>query len=175
AKLQLWYQMASISQKWRLDGLLLGKSPDDFCRSWLQSLSKLCRELETASDLAKSVRERQTLSADFRQFTSYAHCLFSEHVSNVFAQAINNGALELETLFQKASSQLDHKLAKVQNFEDLLTSAEMQAIAFSLERRRVEVTQKMAIENEAIASDLAIHGYHGWYELYKEAISQIEI
>lgn len=165
--------MLNISQKWRLDGLLNTLSPDGFSKNWLDNLVLFLKELERSEDLIKSILDFQKLSSEFRQFSSYANCLFSEDVENPKALALSSKTVELETLLQKAGSELDKKLLEAKNFDTIIQDVKIAPIAFSLIYRRNNAKEMMSVEKEALASDLALNGYHGWYELYKQAISKM--
>lgn len=156
--------MLHISQKWRLDGLLNNLKPEDFCQSWMSELDDFKKSLI-------NIQLFQKLSADLREFSSYAGCLFSENVQNKEALALTGKATELETLLQKAASELEKKLLEITDFEAFIKEHNLSDIAFCLADRRQNAKEKMSVEKEALSSDLALHGYHSWYELYKQAIS----
>lgn len=165
--------MLNISQKWRLDGLLNSASADEFSKKWQDDLVLFLKELEGSQDLVKSILDFEKLSAGFRQFSSYANCLFSENVQNLEALALSSKAVELETLLQKAGSKLNKKLLEAENFDTILQDERIAPIAFSLSYRRQSAKEMMSVEKEELASDLALYGYHSWYELYKQAISKM--
>ncbi len=147
----------SISQKWRLDGLF----NDDFDRE----LSAFYSE----QDVVKKVLVYQGLNQSFRQFSSYANCLFSENTQNPEGLRLSSRALELESLLQKAGVALDDELIKLEDIQD----PKLQPIRFFLLHRIENAKAKMSSKMETLSTDLALHGYHGWYELYKQAISNM--
>ncbi|MBS0634325.1 MAG: M3 family oligoendopeptidase [Verrucomicrobia bacterium] len=147
-----------ISQKWRLDDLSIP-------RNWKQSLELFLKE----QDLVKAIEKFQALHADYRQFSSYANCLFSENIENEEAKRLIGESLQFEAELQKAGIIFDKKLLQITDFEPI------GKIAFLLKMRRENAQEKMTDEKESLATDLALHGYHSWNELYKETISGLKI
>ncbi len=165
--------MLHISQKWRLDGLLNNQSATDFSKDWMKQLKKFQESLTRPQELATTILLFQTLSASFREFSSYAGALFSENVQNKEALALTAKAGELETYLQKASSELEKKLFEVADLEKFIQENGLESISFCLTDRCQNAKEKMSVDKEALSSDLALHGYHSWYELYKQAISKM--
>ncbi len=157
--------MMDISQKWRLEGLLQGFDIE----KWKKDLEVLCKE----KDLVKSILGFQELSAGFRQFSSYANCLFSENVSNPEGVKLCSKAIELETLLQKAKAIIDLKLLEIGDLDAFIKENRLEGIAFALKRSQKVAKEKMSLEKEALSTDLSLNGYHSWYELYKQLIASL--
>ncbi len=156
----------SISQKWRLEGLQNFSDFEGEIKAFYKSISN-------PNEIVKSILKYQQLTEAFRQFSSYANCLFSENVQNPEGLMLSNKALEYETELQKAGVALDEALINSSNFETLLENLQLKPIAFLLRHRWENAKQKMGSEKEALTADLALHGYHSWYEFYKQAISSM--
>lgn len=162
-------------QTWRLDTILQGTTPDLFYREWLYKLTNFIKEIETSSDLASCILAWEELSRGLRQISSYADCLFSENVANPEGQALSARTVELQGVFQKVSTQLDHRLLKEEHIEALLADPRLLGLSFPIRYRKEVMRQKMDIRSEALVTDLAMFGYHSWHEFYKQAISQMKV
>src|SRR5690242_17499434 len=118
----------SISQKWRLEGL---QNFSDF----EADLAVFYNSLADPEKLVNSILKYQQLTETFRQFSSYANCLFSENVLNPEGLMLSNKALEYETQLQKAGTALDQALVAHNNFDALLEEPQLKSIAFLLRHR----------------------------------------
>lgn len=162
-------------QKWRLDDALQGAPPDLFIQNWLNLLANFEKMTAGSGDLASCILAWEELSSHLRQISSYAECLFSENVESLEGQALSARLLELQGLFQKASAQADHRLLQVEEIDTLLADPRLSGHAFPIRHRREVMRQKMDLQSEKLATDLAMHGYHAWHELYKQAISKMTV
>lgn len=167
--------MKNISQKWRLDTTLYNLEPEVFCQLWLKNLLAFCFELQQGSDLVQSIQVCQEMSQALRQFSTLAHCLFSEDVANNRAQSLVAKGIELDALFQKASAQLESRLLKEPDFDTLLKNPLLKDLQFALTYARETLREKMNLDKEALVTDLSINGYHSWNELYKQSIGKMQI
>ncbi len=165
--------MLGISQKWRLDGLLNNQEVDHFCKEWLQNYAALQKKLDNPDELTQNIRLFQKLSTNFREFSSYAACLFSENVANPKGLELTSRAQEFETFLQKTESEIEKKLLIVEDLDAFILNNNFAEIGFWIRVKHKNAAQKMNLEKEALASDLSLHGYHSWYALYKQAISKM--
>jgi pepF/M3 family oligoendopeptidase len=72
---------------------------------------------------------------------------------------------------------LDEKMLEVNDadWRRLLETPELAPVAFSLDERRTNACEKMAAEQETLANDLAVDGYHGWSNQYNLIAGRITI
>lgn len=179
----------SYSLIWDLDKIFSGGSESPEFAAFSETLEKetavLLAELQAAADGEAASDEAlndwtsrlQDLTARLREAFSYIGCLSAQNMEDRKATAWTE---KLQTLSAKLGQSLDlydAELARVpeDRLEAWVASAPVSEIAFVIRERRDFVKEKLPPALEALASELAVDGYHGWGENYQTIVSRIAI
>jgi oligoendopeptidase F len=108
---------------------------------------------------------------------SFATCLSSQDVSDTAADAIvSEGNLYLSQ-WQKLVTELEARSLKQTDemWARLLADPRLAEIRFFLDEMRTIAKSKMPVELESLALDLAVSGYHAWYQLYEKMAGELRV
>ncbi|WP_438434135.1 M3 family oligoendopeptidase [Gorillibacterium sp. sgz500922] len=132
---------------------------------------------EAAAPYAELVGELQTIMGGIYEGESFTGCLAAQSQADRKAVALSARVQDVNSVFQAALAQLDRFLSGIPDavFEALVRTQPWSDAAFYLQERRQLSKEKLAPELEALASELAVDGYHGWSELYNTTVSKIRI
>lgn len=177
-----------LSQKWDLDVFFAGGSDSpafaEFMSQTERLIADLLGELKQSGEaepgeesLNKWTAALQEVRARVVQAGSFSSCLSSQDMNDKRAVAWTEKVQSAYARYHQASDLFNVKLAAVpeERFRKWASSPEHREIAFPLSERRDDVRDKLAPELEALASDLAIDGYHGWGEHYQTIVGRIAI
>jgi len=155
--------------KWSLDTAYKGGSSSkellQAIKKWKQALATFRKGMK--SDAA-SIDALQMLSKELCQFSSFVHCLAAANVNDEKASALRSQITDLGASFEVASNEFLQKLS-------LKTIAGTKGIRYQLQKLKEIQLQKMPVEKENLAAELAISGYHAWYDLYSMLSGRIRI
>lgn len=177
-----------LSQKWDLEVFFAGGSDSkafaEFMTQTEELIAKLHDELKQSGEgepdeqsLSKWTAALQEARARIVQAGSFTGCLTSQDMTDKRAVAWTDKVQSASARLHQASDLFDVKLAAIpdERFEQWLSSGEESAIAFPLRERRAAIRDKLSPELEALVSELAIDGYHGWGEHYQTIVGRIAI
>ena len=175
---------------WDLDSIFPGGSKSEEFKSFrgqtkakLDSVKILAESLPstiTKDSLAvwvAFIEKLQECQLDISLVLSFASCLGSQNVEDSLADSIYAEGLELYSEWEKIKADLE-SLAIKQSDEDwaLLTSdPKMKEVKFYLDEMRALARSKMPIEQEKLALDLSVNGYHSWYQLYEKMSGELRV
>jgi oligoendopeptidase F len=119
----------------------------------------------------------QTIAKKIREADSFVACLAAENQADKHAIVLAGHVKALSAAYSSALTRFDRQLTEIRDdvWETMLRSPELQSIAFPLEERRSMAAEKLPPEQEALANELAIDGYHGWGEAYNTTVSKFRV
>lgn len=149
----------------------------------IEALKKLLKEAaapvssKEADGLTSAVDLMQQIQLRVREADAYVGCLAAADTSDKKAIQLG-GRIKLQLAsYETALTRLDALLTATPDavWQALLSRPEWQPISFNLEERRNLAREKLSPEQEALAGDLAVDGYHGWGSLYDTIVSGFAI
>jgi len=129
----------------------------------------------TADRLEQWTQAAQSILARLREAESFTACLTAADVNDRRAAALDDRVKNLAAAYQAALTLYDRVLgaADEETWNDWLSSGTGPgAAAFYVAERRERAKEKLPPEQEALAGDLAVNGYHGWGELYHTVVGR---
>jgi len=173
---------------WNLESLFAGgsSSPDfaAFVEEAEAGCAALLKELQTSGDsvpderlLAGWTAKLQETLARLREADSFVACLTSQNLSDKRAVGWTEKIQTLAARYKQASDLFDAKLSLVpdSSWEAWMEQSELAAVLFPLSEKRDFAKEKLPPALEAVASELAVDGYHGWGEHYNTVVGRIAI
>ncbi len=123
------------------------------------------------------VLKLQSLYENIEQVLSFATCLTSQDVDDARAHAIVSEGDGYRAEWDKLRAGLEARSLKVtdKQWEWLVTAPEIKEIAFYLNELRTIANNKMPIELESLALELAVNGYHAWNRLYDKMAGDLRV
>ena len=164
---------------WDLDSIFPGGSKSEKFKTFreqtkakLNGVKALANALPvsiTQNSLAvwvEFVEKLQECQLDISLVLSFASCLGSQNVGDSLADSIYSEGLEHYSEWEKLKAELESLAIKQSDEEwSLLTSdPKMNEVKFYLDELRDLARNKMPIEQEKLALDLSVNGYHSWYQ-----------
>jgi len=119
---------------------------------------------------ADFVLQYQAILADIELVMALSGCLTSQDVKDDAAAAIEGNADEYLSGWEKLNAGLEASTLKISDDEwDLLIKAPtLDGLVFPLNEMREIAKSKMPLEQESLALELAVNGYHAWNRLYNK-------
>ncbi|MDF2924048.1 MAG: family oligoendopeptidase [Paenibacillaceae bacterium] len=179
-----------LRQTWELDSIFAGGSESPAFAEFLEETDGLVVELnrqlesaappackEDAAALVAAVELMQQILFRIREAGSYTGCLAAADTSDKKALQLGGKVQSLTAAYQSALTRLDSLLTGITDlvWNELLALPEWREIAFNLTERRSAAREKLPPEQEALAGDLAVDGYHGWSSFYDTVVSHFHI
>jgi oligoendopeptidase F len=133
--------------------------------------------LQTKETFLTVVSLVQSLAVRIRQAGAFISCLTAQNVKDEAAKQLNGRVKTISAAYSAALSNWEQHLLEIEeaDWNAMLTDDELLPIAFNLEERRRRAKDKMPTEQEVLASDLAVDGYHAWSDLYNTIVGRISI
>ncbi|MBD3369719.1 M3 family oligoendopeptidase [Candidatus Fermentibacteria bacterium] len=179
-----------LAKRWDLESVYEGGSGSERLISDLQRAVKMAdacmdraarlevpRGPDDLEDIRRTVLELGDAMMLTAQLGSFAGCLTaqddsderakerSEQVSSVWAR-LGNAVEALGSIM----AEMDRK-----TWASFLESADMEEIAFRLDEFRRRSRDRMDVELETLANDLATDGYHGWSRMYDAIVGKTRV
>lgn len=176
--------------RWDLDSVFSGGSRSKEFRDFLDrihnDLTKLNEEARslpgkindlTIKEVADFILEFQRVALHLGLARSFAHCLMSQDVKDQLAFALVSEADTLHASWLNVKTHLESwSLAQSDEaWERLMTLPDIAPIRFYLDELRELAREKMPPEQEALALELAVNGYHAWSRLYDKISGEISV
>ncbi|RNB83596.1 M3 family oligoendopeptidase [Brevibacillus nitrificans] len=178
----------TLPQRWDLEVLFPGGSESDAFRSFLAELEKDIAALQAQvgkADLALQEKKTfveiidsvQAISVRTRQAGAFISCLTAQNMKDEAAKMLGGRVKSISAAFGSALTRWEEHLLKIDEakWEALLAEEELSAIAFNLNERRRRAQEKLSPEQEVLANDLAVDGYHAWQDLYNAVVGRMTI
>jgi len=172
---------------WSLEKIYPGGSGSE---AFAKELDGLARDIEAferalrgavdggpadADLLGRLTEAAQSILARLREAESFTACLTAADVADRKAAALDDRVKNLAAAFQAVLTLYDRVLGETDEgtWNGWLTSeGGPGAAAFYVAERRARAKEKLPPEQEALAGDLAVNGYHGWGELYNSIVGR---
>ncbi len=173
---------------WDLESIFPGGSKSEQFTKFRESLQK---KNDTANKLFKSlplkisgqsvgkylkfIRLLQEMYDDIELILSFSNCLSSQDVTDTKADAIYSEGLQMASEWQKLRTQLEALSLKQSDrqWQMLSSHPDLKLTKFYLNELRAIAKSKMPIEQESLALDLAVNGYHSWNQLYDKMAAEL--
>jgi len=174
---------------WNLESLFAGGSSSLDFAAFVEEAEAGCaallKELQDGGErfapdaerLAQWTGKLQETLARLREADSFVGCLTAQNMNDRRAVGWTERIQTLSARYKQASDLFDAKLALVPDSEWQAWSArpELAAVLFPLNEKRDFAKEKLPPALEAVASELAVDGYHGWGEHYNTVVGRIAI
>lgn len=169
--------------RWDIDSLFPGgsRSPEfagflDEIRDGLTMLQKTLASLPVSLDASGAngwtqwVLDLQDLADKIELAEVYALCLTSQDVDDAGAIGHTGTTNELDSRWQMLHASLESFALKQPDdaWEKFVTGDALRPIRFSLDETRRHARMRMPEEQEKLALELAVNGYHAWNMLYEK-------
>ncbi len=122
------------------------------------------------------VLKLQSLYEDIELVAAFAYCLMSQDVTDDPARAFVGECDGYHAEWKKLRSGLEARSLKVSDdqWQALVTSPQLKEVAFYLNELRIIARSKMPIEQESLALELSVNGYHAWNLLYTKMAGDLK-
>ncbi|MFC4597075.1 M3 family oligoendopeptidase [Cohnella hongkongensis] len=174
---------------WNLESLFAGGSSSlEFaafvaeaeagCDALLNELRESGDSAPNAERLSAWTAKLQDALARLKEADSFVACLTAQNVGDKRAVGWTERIQTLSSRYRQASDLFDAKLALAADSDWRSWTADrpdLAAVAFSLNEKRGFAKEKLPPALEAVASELAVDGYHGWGEHYNTIVGRISI
>lgn len=177
--------MKKIPMRWNLDTIYAGGSESPAFHSELTGLERdiaaLGGSLDESSkqEVSKEIvlswtAQMQSILLRLRESESYVSCLMAQDVKDTKAVGCNDRVKSLAAAFTGVLSAFDAQLRLIDDvqWKAWLGEGELSELAYNLNERRELAKEKLAPEQEALISELAVDGYHGWGDLYNTIVGR---
>lgn len=177
-----------LQQRWDLEVLFPGGSESEAFASFLAELeaditalqAQVAQEeldLPNKETFLHVVTRVQEVAVRIKQAGAFISCLTAQDVKDEAAKQLNGRVKTISAAYSAALSNWEQHLLAIDEakWDALLAEEELQPIAFSLQERRRRAEEKLPTEQEVLASDLAVDGYHAWGDLYNTIVGRISI
>lgn len=110
----------------------------------------------------------QDVSARLRQAGAFIGCLNAQNTRDNQAKLLGGRLRQQYAALNSVLTAVDEKLLNLDDgvWAQLLETPEFKPIAFGLDEMRRRAKDKLPANQEKLANDLVVDGYHGWSELY---------
>lgn len=176
--------MHELTPIWELDSIFPGGSASAELKMWLDRLDREISDLQKSDFPGENVEQWhrrinavQDIAARLGQATAFVTCLTAREVKDDRARLLNGRLQQMAAALDSAMTALDQKMLNLTDagWRQLLDSPELAPVAFPLDERRTRAGDKMAPEQEKLAADLAVDGYHAWSNQYNLVAGRINI
>ena len=178
----------ALPQRWDLDVLFSGGSESASFQAFLEQLEKDIATLKVrVEDAALNLQEKaafvdvvaevQSIAVRVRQAGAFISCLTAQNVKDEGAKLLGGRVKTISAAFGAVLTRWDEQLLRIDEaaWNALLADEELQPLAFVLNERRRRAQEKLTPEQEVLASDLAVDGYHAWQDLYNAVVGRMTI
>ncbi len=174
--------LKDLQLTWDLESIFPGGSKSPQLQSYLEQLDRDITELagdvtREVSDWEHLIERVQDISARLRQAGAFIGCLNAQNTKDEKARLLAGGIQQLRAKLTSAMTAIDQQMLDMddQKWQQLLSKPSLQEVAWPLEERRHRAAAKMPMEQEQLATDLSVDGYHGWGELYNTITGRLTI
>ncbi|PTM59811.1 M3 family oligoendopeptidase [Desmospora activa] len=131
-------------------------------------------DLDSWHEIVETV---QDLSRRLGEASAFISCLTAQDVKDEGAKILRGRLSQVGAAFSAGMNQLDHLIKQTdqENWNRLLRDSRLQPLAFPLEERRRRALEKLPADQESLAGDLSVDGYHAWGDLYNAIVGRITI
>lgn len=179
--------VARYNPKWDLDVFFPGGSGSPDFERFLATLAadlealhervRTCPPQVDAEQWAALLERVQDAGARLSHAGAFAACLASQDTGDERARLLVSRVGELRARYTALWTELDRHLMRVPDgeWQVLLAHEALRPVAFPLDERRRRAFDRMPPDHEALASSLAVDGYHAWGDLYELVAGRLRI
>ncbi len=179
--------MAKLKQTWDLESIFPGGSDSSELKASLNKSEEgidALREYVATLDVNLSVEELrellkriQEVSMGLVESSAFVGCLTAQNVRDVKALLLQGNLGQIGARLGVVSTAIEHLYVTIpeERWAALFTAEELAPYSFILNEQREMARFKMPREQEALAADLAVDGYHAWSRLYNMVVGRMEI
>ncbi|MFC5469957.1 M3 family oligoendopeptidase [Cohnella suwonensis] len=178
----------TYSLKWNLESLFPGGSSSSEYSAFVDETDAMAASLLSdlrgsgdgtpdASKLSEWTGKLQASLARLREADAFVSCVASQDMSDKKAVAWSERVQTLSAKLKQAGDLYDAKLGAVPDeaWEQWTREEVLADLRYLLGERRESAKDKLPPALEAVASELAVDGYHGWGEHYNTVVGRISI
>lgn len=171
-------------QVWDLDTFFKGGSQSSDFQHFVKETEELVDKLVastsakmTLAQLVNKLVNVQKVMQRLRHGAAFVSCLKAQNVKDEHAVQWQGKLNELQAKLQNIWVELEATFVRMEDgeWQELLNHPQLSDITFSLNERRQAAAEKLAPEQEKLAAQLAVDGYHAWGEVYNQAVGRMEI
>ncbi|MDT8860940.1 M3 family oligoendopeptidase [Alkalihalobacillus sp. MEB130] len=169
---------------WDLDSIFKGGSHSEEFAHFVKETDRLLGELAdsigeevTLDQLEQHIHSVQQLMQRTRQASAFVSCLTAQNVKDKEATLWQGKMTEQATKIQNIWGTIEDFLGELDanQWENLVSRPSLSGVTFNLEERRLQAKEKLSPNEEKLAAELAIDGYHAWGNVYNSAVGRMQI
>jgi oligoendopeptidase F len=173
-----WFSLfKDLDQTWNLEVFFPGGSRSEAFARYLDGLETDVKafvdevaagEPEGLSGWVNRLNAVQSLTKRLRQGGAFVSCLDAQDVTDRYSRVVGGRIRQIQASFASAMTMIDRQILDIpeDRWETLVTSDELQPLAFNLTERRTRAKDKLPAEQEILVNELSVDGYQGWSDLY---------
>ena len=179
------------AQTWDLDVIFPGGSASPELARHLEAVAEDLEQLPALVDALpapsgpdgavgawhEAVVRLQDVTARLREAGAFVGCLIAQDVKDERARLLSGRVAQMSASLNAVLIALGHRMLEIPDaaWQAMLQDERLQPVAFALDEMRRRMAERLPPEQETLASDLAVDGYHGWEELYEVLVGRITI
>ncbi|AYB39438.1 M3 family oligoendopeptidase [Brevibacillus laterosporus] len=182
--------LQNLKPVWDLDSIFPGGSESKEFAAFLDKLKEqtasLTAELkaleaptslEQLKKLESIVTRFEQVRSDWMQASSFVSCLEAQNVHDGKAHFLRDRVTQLGAANAETGTLFDQYILEVPEdlWKQFLELDSMKPIAFILDERRQLGAAKLPTEQEILAGNLAVDGYHAWSQLYDVIVGRMHV
>jgi oligoendopeptidase F len=177
-----------LPQRWDLDVFFPGGSASEAFRTFLGQLedevaalrAQLTQKglsLSEPSPFQAVLATVQSIAVRLKEAGAFISCLTAQNVRDEQATLLGGRVKSLSAAFASVLTTWDVHLLNIdeQSWNAILQLPDVEPIAFPLNERRRRAQEKLTPEQEMLATDLAVDGYHAWQDLSNAVVGRMTI
>lgn len=176
--------------KWDLDSIFPGGSKSDEFKKFREQVKADLKKAEQLTSALKTgltsdtknnwiefIGVFESVCEDIELVISFANALASADVSDSTASNIVSEGYLYLSRWEKLKTEFESAAMKQSDsaWNDLMADDKIKPIEFFLNELRDIAQNKMPVEMEKLASELAVNGYHGWDHLYGKLAGDLKV
>lgn len=178
----------ALPQRWDMDVIFPGGSESEDFQAFLGTLEGDIAVLKTRFEQSGAglhekaafkevISHVQSIAVRVRQAGAFISCLTAQNVKDEPAKLLGGRVKSISAAFGAVLTRWEEQLLAIDEaaWENLLADEELQPLAFVLNERRRRAQEKLSPEQEVLANDLAVDGYHAWQDLYNVVVGRMTI
>lgn len=179
--------MGKLRQTWDLESVFPGGSDSAQLKAHLEEVVKDIAALAdfvaglkptlSAKELRELVDRIQTVRIRLGQGSSFIGCLTAQDVKDGKARLLQGNLSQIGARMGGVSTAIEDLYVSIadEHWTELLDDDELSQFSFPLNEQRELAKLKMTREQESLATDLAVDGYHAWSRLYNTVVGDMVI
>jgi len=172
--------LKNLNPKWDLETIFPGGSNSKKLAEYIENLEQEIQNLNQEvnveiEDWPALIDRIQNAGGRLREAGSFIGCLNAQDVKDEKAKLLGRKMQQMGAALQSVLTTMDKKMLKIpeKEWEELLQK--MEGLTYNLEERRQRASELMSENQEKLATDLAVDGYHGWSDLYNVITGRMTI